>query len=496
MSDAILYRGFRGSAIQIITVVLGFLQICSGVVLLQLSKSSKDVPDAAVFAGDVDQVRIMAEQEEPEYEPRADALRGTAALIRSMSQVRHKRETKDVMRLKEEQMTPIGEGEEVEWDGLRRRRTMSSPRTPSMRPLSSSRRKTLHPPLGMAHFPEEEGEEDPDNGMHPGFWSQFKRKPVGEPTEIGSELGPITHSGSITMRDDHAPGVATPNSSRSSHIFGLPKSLRRTSKMNESPPLPSSHLEDTAYHGAATTKESARANTQHVQWSETSLPGQTRIRSDTVDSIYDPTVSFIPASPPHISLEDIPRNDADSANRRQFSFSSIFNRSASGDKSRPGSAAPGSPAIGSNSSIKSQSASNVARSGLSFSKKAVGTLSGTEEERAGLVRGDASAPDGSPPRYESPESSPTRSPQRPTTATSTLEARIHPPRGSSITHVPRISTLPSALQEAAHARGPSRDESNQPASGASGKEEERGRRKDEDDASPDGAGPTGAAAFI
>lgn len=76
VTSAILFRGFAGSVQSIITVVLGFLQICAGVVLLQLSKSSKDVPDAAVFNGDLDQVRTVAEQEEPESEPKADAIRG------------------------------------------------------------------------------------------------------------------------------------------------------------------------------------------------------------------------------------------------------------------------------------------------------------------------------------------------------------------------------------------------------------------------------------
>jgi hypothetical protein len=58
---------------------MGFLTICSGVVLLQLSKSAKDVPDTAVFSGDLDQIHTIAEQEQPETEPKADAIRGPAA---------------------------------------------------------------------------------------------------------------------------------------------------------------------------------------------------------------------------------------------------------------------------------------------------------------------------------------------------------------------------------------------------------------------------------
>ncbi|EOD43372.1 hypothetical protein GTA08_BOTSDO12767 [Neofusicoccum parvum] len=66
VTSAILFQGFKGTGTTISTVVMGFLVICSGVVLLQLSKSAKDVPDAAVFKGDLDQVRTVAEQEEPD----------------------------------------------------------------------------------------------------------------------------------------------------------------------------------------------------------------------------------------------------------------------------------------------------------------------------------------------------------------------------------------------------------------------------------------------
>jgi hypothetical protein len=495
VSDAILYRGFKGSAIQIITVVLGFLQICSGVVLLQLSKSAKDVPDTAVFSGDVDQVRTMAEQEEPEYEPRADTMRGTAALIRSMSQVRHKRETKDVMRIKEEHMAPIGEGEEVEWDGLRRRRTMSSPRTPQMRP-NSQRRRTIHPPLGMSHFPEETEEDpDPDNGMHPGFWSHFKRKPVGDSTEAGSvPMGPVSNDGSGTVHNDLPPGTASPQSSRSSHIFGLPMSLRRPSRMNESPPLPPHHdnetLQDTAYHGASDTTIPTRIQSHHVQWSdpqsaEQVAAGGSRLRSDTVDSESDPSASFIPLAPPHISLEDIPKDASDAATRRQFSFSSIFNRSGSRDGQRTpvdpstldSTTIVGPGMLGgmrSTSSPARHPAGQSNRSGLSFSRRA-GQVSGTEEERAGLVKGDASAPESSPPRYESPEGSPTRAPQG-----------GYPARGDSLARAGNTVREPSTLRLVSHTRGPSGDllggttlsEPSMPVTRASQVESELGNRSD------------------
>ncbi|KAG5814042.1 hypothetical protein H9Q74_000984 [Fusarium xylarioides] len=189
ITSAILFQGFKGTAQSIVTVVLGFLTICSGVVLLQLSKSAKDVPDAAVFSGDLDQIQTIAEQEQPESEPKADAIRGAAAIVRQISQRRLRMEAEELKRLHEEKimmdtMDPIREDRqqpEWEWDGLRRRRTMtfrtgtiSSSRAgsvtsppPPMPPVSprfavrpSSPR---HPPLGMSQFPSVEDGDDSDD---------------------------------------------------------------------------------------------------------------------------------------------------------------------------------------------------------------------------------------------------------------------------------------------------------------------------------------------
>ncbi|KAL2788975.1 magnesium transporter NIPA-domain-containing protein [Aspergillus keveii] len=154
ITSAILFRGFKGSGMQIATVVLGFLQICSGVVLLQLSKSAKDVPDAAVFRGDLDQVREVATQEEPESEPKADAIRGAAAIIRRLSTPRRNVEAEEARRYfrerHEEHLKPPGDDEIVEWDGLRRRKTVLSEKSPSLR-----RPSTPLPPLGMSRFPDD-----------------------------------------------------------------------------------------------------------------------------------------------------------------------------------------------------------------------------------------------------------------------------------------------------------------------------------------------------
>lgn len=129
ITSAVLFQGFKGTASSIVTVVMGFLTICSGVVLLQLSKSAKDVPDAAVFSGDLNQVRTIAEQEQAETEPKADAIRGAAALVRRFSTTREKMEIEELKRIRaekeQERLEVVSEDgqPQFEWDGLRRRRT-------------------------------------------------------------------------------------------------------------------------------------------------------------------------------------------------------------------------------------------------------------------------------------------------------------------------------------------------------------------------------------
>lgn len=135
---------------------MGFLVICSGVVLLQLSKSAKDVPDAAIFKGDLDQVREVAEQEASENDPKADAIRGAASIVRRLSTPRRNMEQMEAKRFREEKMAehlePLKENEIAEWDGLRRRKTIIGT-GPTASP--NVRRKTIHPPLGLTSFPEE-----------------------------------------------------------------------------------------------------------------------------------------------------------------------------------------------------------------------------------------------------------------------------------------------------------------------------------------------------
>ncbi|KAL4889801.1 magnesium transporter NIPA-domain-containing protein [Aspergillus ambiguus] len=161
ITSAILFQGFKGSGMQIATVILGFLQICAGVVILQLSKSAKDVPDTAIFKGDLDQIREVATQEEPESEPKADSIRGAASLIRRLSTPRRTLEAEEARRYYRDRLLdqhhPPSPNEVIEWDGLRRRRTVlgqgpTMHRAPSVHPPL--------PPLGMSRFPEHDVDED------------------------------------------------------------------------------------------------------------------------------------------------------------------------------------------------------------------------------------------------------------------------------------------------------------------------------------------------
>jgi hypothetical protein len=330
ITSAILFQGFKGTGIQIATVIMGFMQICAGVVLLQLSKSAKDVPDAAVFKGDLDQIREVATQEEPEYEPKADSIRGAASILRRISTTRREHEHDEARRFynekQEDFLKPPGENEIIEWDGIRRRKTiigdgptMSRPRTPR----SPSVKQQL-PPLGMSRFPDPEPEED-----HRPSTKQSGNSFLGE---IRSRTSSVLHHGQwlpVHKEDEKGlgPNSATEMTSRESAV-------------------------DTEYHGAGSLEPAFR-------------PG--RERSDTPRSISwadekgDDTrpQSHHALEPPYVA-------------RRQFSFNSMFNRRKT-QSNPPSPKRTGSPPRG------------ILRRNHAID----GDKSATEEERLGLVRGDS-----------------------------------------------------------------------------------------------------------
>ncbi|KAL8649689.1 MAG: hypothetical protein Q9226_005472 [Calogaya cf. arnoldii] len=351
ITSAVLFKGFAGDWKPILTMVLGFLQICAGVVLLQLSKSAKDVPDSAVFSGDLDQVRTVAEQEEPESEPKADAIRGAAAIIRRISMSRQKMEAEEAKKVHEErlrdQMEPIGENERVEWDGLRRRKTVVNGPVQGLQ-----RRKTFHPPLGMAYFPDDydmrdsRGNPDDDeeqqrvdagfmnslkrraqSSLHPGQWrngSSDAQSPM-DPVPL-TEVDVLPYKGV-----DYS--LPTDGSADATHVFGLPQGL----------------------NSPRTTFDDAR-------------------RRLAPPLHHQSPSSLAPTPPPHSA-------------KRQFSFQNAFRRRKS--DAQPESIDPVRPV--SRSGINSRSGNKDPR-----------TKSATEEERLGLVKGDSthSVP---PPDYDDGE---------------------------------------------------------------------------------------------
>ncbi|KAK4497685.1 hypothetical protein PRZ48_010338 [Zasmidium cellare] len=325
VASAVLFQGFHGTATQIVDVIMGFLVICSGVVLLQLAKSAKDVPDSKVLDGELDQIRTVAEQAEPEYEPRADTIRGGAGIVRAMSQVRTKRQAEEAKRIHEERMEPIGENEQVEWDGLRRRKTVSTEGPGSLR-----RKKTVHPPLGMSQFPDPDDVSEPDSEVHPGFFGRIGRSIRSSGRQRGHSPVPMD-------------SVAADKEESDLHVYGLPPGLQKSD----------AQYDDTAYHSPG-----GPSGSTHIHWAGQDTD---RERADSRGSSLAP-----PRPPPH---------GAPSGAKRQFSFQNVFSRNKSNastdDGHRPISR--GAMSFGSRRGSRDYPTGNVT----------------TEEERLGLVHGDS-----------------------------------------------------------------------------------------------------------
>lgn len=348
---------------------MGFLQICAGVILLQLSKSAKDVPDAAVFSGDLDQVRTVAEQEEPESEPKADAIRGAAAIIRRLSNSRQKVEAAEAKRIHEEklkdQMEPIVENEQIEWDGLRRRKTTLSGGH------GIERGKTSHPPLGMAHFPDEEDEShwphpndtDVHGGFHGGLMqsirrraqSTFSRGQASNPaTRSNGELIPPTIIPLPAYKGgNQSPATPPPSShgAETGHVFGLPQSLHQNSGGRPT---------DTRYL---------------AQYEPNATPSFPTQNPELGDSNHGGTLRPTPS----------PRTA-----KRQFSFQNVFHRNRADTAESSVSQCPASRlGLGSHHGSSHRKSSSIAKAA-------------TEEERLGLVEGDSISDSNLPlPEYTS-----------------------------------------------------------------------------------------------
>ena len=366
VTSAILFRGFHGTPVQITTIVLGFLVICSGVVLLQLSKSAKDVPDAQVFAGDLNQVRTVAEQEEHESEPKADAIRGTAALIRSFSKGKVEREKSEARRVQADRLEPIGENELVEWDGLRRRKTVLEPGQPA----TPHRTRSIHPPWGLTRMPSDEtlrtDNHDPDYERHPhaGLFSLQSLRSPNKKThtlltprssskrarrdfsgqsdlaapDVSDRESKAPYDMSAIRRDVSGSSASTiprydtdGDLSTGTHVFGLPPNLQHEE-------------EDTSYHSPRTQG--------HISFADPARP-------------HTGSTGPPPTPPPH------------QVEKRQFSFQNMFGSKRS-DMSGDGA--------------KSPSLTHT----RSFFSRSGGSAGVSEEERLGLVSGDGGSADSTP----------------------------------------------------------------------------------------------------
>lgn len=164
-------------------------------------------------------------------------------------------------------MAPIGEGEQVEFDGIRRRRTISSAAHPD-RTATIVRQKTIHPPLGMSHFPDDDS--DDDTSYHPGFFQRLRSR------------GKSTSS-------SHPPSVGLANIPPTSFHSSLDGA---SDKGTYAPALQS----DTAYKPHETT----------IHFGDLPHPNPDRPSSST------PSLGP-PKPPPHIA-------------KRQFSFQNVFGR--------------------------------------------------------------------------------------------------------------------------------------------------------------------------
>jgi magnesium transporter len=336
VSSAILFQGFKGTPISISTVAMGFFQICAGVILLQLSKSAKDVPDTTVLKSGLDQVRTVAEQEEPESEPRADTIRGSAALLRALSVSRQKREAEEAKRIQEEHMQPIGEGEEIQIDGLRRRKTIVQSGQQGL-----ERRQSLHPPLGMSRFPDFEDSTNPDDDQPPESSSNPRKG--GYTSWVPARLR------SFSSRSRQASSETAPVQLDGLRHHECDASLKAPSQL---PPHGPSIASQSSSSAIPIRKPSNADRTQHLP-----PPSPSSIQ-------WDPSVDDITSrksqSTPHLIPPNPPPH---SATRRQFSLDGVSS------EGRP-----------------------IPRSSLSFLGQGLSSrdLDGTtEEERLGLVKGDS-----------------------------------------------------------------------------------------------------------
>lgn len=317
-------------------------------------------------------------------------------------------------------MEPIGENELVEWDGLRRRRTVLAPGQ-SAADLQNRRSKTLHAPhvpsrLSSTHSSNADGADDADSDDNTDLRGHNSAGP-------GLGLFP-------TLR------------SKARAISNRKQRAQIPSYASDAPSYYSTHGADGAEAGdmnmaamSATRKSSGRSAYSALDGEgdeEADLGGdlaQARLRGENananlppysslagLDTAYKspntgvhfaqrPTTADSFASPPPPTPP--PHRSSNDNTRRTFSFQNVFGRGGGGSSSRDGAgpsagagetltADPPSP----NRPISSRSSGGNSffarsrrrgRAGSGVGGAGMGLKDVTEEERLGLVKGDEAA---------------------------------------------------------------------------------------------------------
>lgn len=233
-------------------------------------------------------------------------------------------------------MRPPAENEIIEWDGLRRRKTVIG-EGPTMAPRTPRTPRSPHPPLGMSRFP--------DEGEQPA------RTPSGKGGQTFLEGVRSRASTVLHPSQWRAPGQEGNYAHSPLHPVALTEIAVPANKGDV----------DTAYHGGGPTALDApfqpgreRSDTpRSIAWADEVRPDRTPSRSS----------HLAPEPPPHSA-------------RRQFSFQTVFNRIRSAENS------PRSPSNPSRGILRGseRSASLEQRRAMKHA---------TEEERLGLVKGDS-----------------------------------------------------------------------------------------------------------
>jgi magnesium transporter len=298
----------------------------------------------AVFKGDLDQIQTIAEQEQPETEPKADAIRGTAAIIRRISMAtRDKMEADEFKRLREDKMAERlesvheeGGAPQYEWDGLRRRKTIyGSQRSRAMTSPAPYSPVQQHPPLGWSHIPTDEELQSKDSNVLQSVAGTIRAraKSIIAPANQGSPGGAAKVQS--PMHPVQLTEIAVPKQHEDGSTFaqgyGLPAALK------------------TEYEGS----------------------GRVHFDSDSRQASKGSLASS--AIPPDAT----PTHSA----RRQFSFQNVFKRHQQ-QAAPPSPMAAGAPVY---DEPRPRSRPGITTRGYS-SPQVKGS---TEEERLGLVKGDS-----------------------------------------------------------------------------------------------------------